>query len=223
MTHPLRTTVEDFVAGLKSLERDVISKERIAEFMDASRLSAAALAPYAYFSDHYYTRNLIHRDGLFELMVIAWRPGQKTPVHTHNGQLGWMDVPQGEVEVHNYKYVDCNAPENQNVIGIDCTGGATRIHLDPLETLHCAEGGAISTVDKIQTIHQIENRDPAKAGAISLHLYSLPFDSCITFDLEHQRCYRKTLSYYSRYGKIVEVEVEASPRRLPSQLPVLPR
>ena len=218
MTHPLRTTVEDFVAGLKALERDVISKERVRDFVDATRLSAEALKPYTFFNDRYYTRNLVHRDGLFELMVIAWLPGQKTPVHTHNGQLGWMDVPQGEVVVHNYKYLDCNAPENQNVVGIDCAGGATRIHLEPQETLSCAEGGAIATVDKIQTIHQIENRDSAKAGALSLHLYSLPFDSCITFDLQNQRCYRKTLQYYSRYGKIVEVEVEGTP----PPAPVLP-
>ncbi len=42
---------------------------------------------------------------------------------------------------------------------------------------------------------------------VGLHVYSMPFDSCIAFDLEKQRCFRKTLSYYSRYGK-VEVEAE---------------
>ena len=50
-------------------------------------------------------------------------------------------------------------------------------------------------------------RDAAKAGCVSLHIYSLPIDSCVAFDLKNQRCFRRTFSYYSQYGK-VEIEVE---------------
>jgi len=209
MTHPLRTTVDDFVEGLKNFERaeDHITTERVRTYVDSMRLSAKELEPFVYFRDDFYTRNLVYRDPLFEVMVICWKPGQKTAIHTHNGQLGWMSIPQGEVEVHNYKYVTCNAPENQNVVGMDCLGGATHIELDRLSTHVCSEFAPIYTVDKLQTIHQIENRDPASAGVVSLHVYSTPFDSCIAFDLEKQRCFRRTLHYYSRYGK-VEIEAE---------------
>ncbi len=208
MSHPLRTTVDDLVEGLKRIEAHLITKEGVREYLDATRLSADALRPYSFFRDDYYTRNLIYRDPRFEVMTICWRPGQKTAVHTHNGQLGWMDIAQGELAVHNYKYLACNAPENQNVVGIDCLGGATRIELERCASEHCHVDGGISTVDKLQTIHQIENTDPAQAGSISLHIYSLPIDSCIAFDLGQQRCYRRTLRFFSRYGK-VELEVEA--------------
>jgi cysteine dioxygenase len=57
-------------------------------------------------------------------------------------------------------------------------------------------------VDKLQTIHQIENA--GTTGCISLHVYSKPFDSCIAFDLEKQRCYRRSLSYFSKDGARVE-------------------
>ncbi len=210
MSHPLRTTVEDLVEGLKRFEQHLITKEAVREFMDATKLSAEALRPYSFFRDDYYTRNLIYRDPLFEVMTICWKPGQKTAVHTHNGQLGWMAIGQGQVAVHNYKYIGCNAPENQNVVGLDCLGGATHIELDRCNTETCVAGGPVSTVDKLQTIHQIENTDPARAGCISLHVYSLPIESCIAFDLDQQHCYRRTLTYYSRYGK-VELEVEAKP------------
>src|SRR5438046_8608781 len=89
MPHPLKTTVDDFVEGLKGFERDYITQERVRDFMDAHHLSADELAKYSYFRDDYYTRNLIYRDPLFEVMVICWKAGQKTAVHTHNGQLGW--------------------------------------------------------------------------------------------------------------------------------------
>ena len=205
MTHALRTTVEDFIEGLKSFEHELISKDAIARYCDTQRLSAEALQPYTFFRDEYYTRNLIYRDDLFEVMVICWKAGQKTTVHTHNGQLGWMDMAQGQVMVHNYHYLSCDAPENQNVVGIDCLGGATHIELERMGTIAAVERGPIVTVDKLQTIHQIENMENTKAGAVSLHVYSRPIDSCVAFDVEHQRCWRRNLSYYSRNGRI-EVE-----------------
>ena len=210
MSHPLRTTLEDLVEGLKKFEQHLITKDAVRGFLEATPISSEAVRPYAFFRDDFYTRNLIYRDNLFEVMTICWKPGQKTAVHTHNGQLGWMSIPQGQVAVHNYKYLACNAPENQNVVGIDCLGGATHIELERSATETCAADGHVSTVDKLQTIHQIENTDPAQAGVISLHIYSLPIDSCIAFDLKEQHCYRRTLSYFSRYGK-VEIEVPAKP------------
>lgn len=219
MTNALSTTVEDFIHGLKSFERDVISKDAVARYCDSMRLSADALKPYAYFRDDMYTRNLVYRDDLFEVMVICWRPGQKTTVHTHNGQLGWMDMPQGEVQIHNFQYHGCNAAENQNVVGMDCLAGATQIDLELKGTVTSYQNGPIYTVDKLHTIHQIENADNAKAGALSLHIYSLPIDSCVAFDLEHQRCFRRSLAYYSRNGKI-DVESLESPSKTYS-LPIL--
>jgi cysteine dioxygenase len=209
MPHALRATIEDFVEGLKSFEREMITKDAVRSYMEQVHLSAAALKPYTFFRDSYYTRNLIYRDNLFEVMAICWKPGQKTVIHTHDGQLGWMTVPQGEVAVHNYKYFTCNKPENQNVVGHDCLAGATHIELDRLQTEVVADSSPIYCVDKFQTIHQIENMDKSDVGVVSLHVYSLPIESCVAFDLEHQRCSRKTLSFYSRYGK-VELETDAA-------------
>jgi cysteine dioxygenase len=201
-THPLRTSVGDFVAGLKELERDYITKDRIAEYMAATPLRAEALKDYVWWRDSFYTRNLIYRDELFEVMTICWSPRQKTAIHTHNGQLGWMTVAQGEVWTHEFHHTRCNAPENQNVVNIDCLGGATELQIDKVGTVVCAEGTGMVTVDKLQTIHQIENA--GTTGCLSLHVYSKPFDSCIAFDLEKQRCYRRQLSYFSKDRRRIE-------------------
>jgi cysteine dioxygenase len=45
-----------------------------------------------------------------------------------------------------------------------------------------------------------------KEPALSLHIYSRPIDSCVAFDLEHRRCYRRQLSFYSRDGEVVVTE-----------------
>ena len=201
-SNPLRTSVEDFVQGLRGLEADLITKDGIAAYMASTPLAPEALNGYVYWRDSIYTRNLIYRDDLFEVMAICWAPGQKTAIHTHNGQLGWMTVAQGEVLTHEFHHTACNKPENQNVVGIDCLGGATELQIDKLRTISCAEGTGMVTVDKLQTIHQIENA--GTVGCVSLHVYSKPFDSCIAFDLEKQRCYRRQLSYFSKGGELVD-------------------
>jgi cysteine dioxygenase len=207
MLSPVRTTVEDLVANLVSLKRDHITSDVVSRCVAATPIPVEALKDYIWWRDEFYTRNLIYRDELFEVMTICWKPGQKTAIHTHNGQLGWMTVPQGEVVVENYHHERCNAPENQNVVNIDCLGGATEIHLEKIGSLQCNESSGLAIVDKLQSIHRIVNTDKADAGCVSLHIYSKPFDSCIAFDLEHQRCFRRVLSYFSRFGKL---EAEAA-------------
>lgn len=202
-THPLRTSVRDMVEGLCALEQEPITKSRVREFLAGCPITAKALSAYTLWREGAYTRNLIYRDGLFEVMVICWGPGQKTPVHTHNGQLGWMIVVQGEILTHHYRYVRCSAPENQNVIGMDCLAGAHHVELERLETVSCVNDGHILTVDKLQTIHQIENTDPARAGCVSLHVYSKPINSCVAFDLEKHLCWRRSLRFYSSDGIIL--------------------
>jgi cysteine dioxygenase len=210
MAHPLRTSVEDLIEGLKSFERDYITADSISKFMDAHRLGVDELRKYTFFREDYYTRNLIFRDDKFEVMCICWKPGQRTVIHSHNGALGWMILPQGEVAVHDYKYVTCDHPERQNVVGIDCLAGGHEIQLDRTGSVHVLDGSPIYQVDKLHTIHQIENVDKSNVGVVSLHIYSPPIDSCVSYDLEKHRCSRKTLKYYSRYGE-VEVEAETTP------------
>ena len=66
-----------------------------------------------------------------------------------------------------------------------------------------ASVGAITTVDREETIHQIANLETFGEPAISLHVYSKPIDSCVVYDLENETCSRVQLSYYSDRGKIL--------------------
>ena len=134
-------------------------------------------------------------------MAVCWSPGQRTVIHTHNGQLGWMSVESGALAVINYKWLGCNASDNQNVVGMDCLAGATELDLDRREVQECFPDGPVNTVDKVQTIHQVvvQGTEPV----ISLHVYSRPIESCVAFDLEKHTCYRRELSFYSKYGQVV--------------------
>jgi len=193
--------VGDFVATLQAFEKEPITRDRVLNLCLETEVDRASLERFSFFRPEAYTRNLIYRDDQIEVMAVCWSRGQRTPIHTHNGQLGWMAVSQGAVAVINYKWLGCNAPENQNVAGMDCLAGATELDLERRDVQECYPGGPINTVDKVQTIHQVVVQ--GKEPALSLHIYSRPIDSCVAFDLANRRCYRRQLSFYSRYGDVV--------------------
>ena len=100
-----------------------------------------------------------------------------------------------ELLVENHRKLDCNRPENQQVVGMDCLAGATRIEMKHLGSELCVPGGPLNTVDKRQTIHRIKNLAEWNEPAVSIHVYSRPIDSCVVFDLDAQRCFRRDLKY----------------------------
>src|SRR6187401_324757 len=124
---PRTRRVEDFVKLLREFTPETLSSAAVLERCQDTDLEDASLAPYVHWNDALYTRNLIYRDELFEVMAVCWQKGQKTVLHTHNGQLGWMLVNRGIAEVTNFKWQGCNASEGQNLNGLDCIAGATEI------------------------------------------------------------------------------------------------
>ena len=191
-------SIDDFVEHLRTTEAGLITRDNILDLCESVQISDASLAPYVYFDDGFYTRNLVYRDALFEIMAICWEAGQRTAVHTHNGQLCWMIPQRGNLKVIDYKWIGCDHPENQNVVGLDCLAGSDGINLDRIREVDACTGGPVLTADKLQTIHQLFNLDER---SVSIHVYSRPIDSCVAFDMEHHRCYRRNLSYFSKFGE----------------------
>jgi Cysteine dioxygenase type I len=210
-------SISDLVSTLRSFEEAPITRNRVLECLQETSIDRRSLEPYVHFRPDAYTRNLIYSDAMIEVMAVCWSPGQRTVIHTHNGQLGWMSVEEGGLAVINYKWLGCNAADNQNVSGIDCLAGATELDLDRREVQECYPGGPINTVDKVQTIHQVVVQ--GKEPVVSLHVYSRPIDSCVAFDLERRLCYRRQLSFYSRYGQVVvrEGDLGTEPISSPSR------
>jgi cysteine dioxygenase len=192
---PAPVSAEQFVDGIRQLSEGLITKQKIYDYLVAYEIRPEDLERYKLWLPERHTRNKIFRNDMIEVMLICWPIGAVTPLHTHNGQLGWMTLIEGKLLVENYRKLDCNRPENQQVVGMDCLAGATKIDMEHLENELAIPGGPLNTVDKTQTIHRIRNLAEWNEGAVSMHVYSRPIDSCVVFDMDAQRCYRRDLKY----------------------------
>ena len=192
---PAPVPAEQFIDGIRALSEGLITKQKIYDYLVTYEIAPADLERYKKWLPDRHTRNKVFRNDMIEVMVICWPAGTVTPLHTHNGQLGWMTMIEGKLRVENYRKVDCNRPENQQVVGLDCLAGATRIEMEHLNDELAVPGGPLNTVDKTQTIHRILNLAEWKQPAVSVHVYSRPIDSCVVFDMDAQRCYRRDLKY----------------------------
>jgi len=201
--HPLKSRVGDFVAALKALEQEPITPARVSQFMAQVQLSPEALAPYLLWKPDVYTRNLIYRDDCFEILALCWLPGQRTPIHSHNGQLGWVTVVQGELACRDYRFVRSPFAKTKAPTGACVASGGRPVEVELLGSTSFAADGAVAVVDRRQTTHRIENLETSCHGTVSLHVYSKPIDSCVLFDEASRCCERQRLQYHSANGAIL--------------------
>ncbi|MFT7677217.1 MAG: cysteine dioxygenase [Planctomycetota bacterium] len=136
---------------------------------------------YQTWSDAGYTRNLVHRCGEFELLLLCWDKGQASPIHDHSGQNCWMAVLEGTLEEAHF--VDGEP-------GSGLASGRVR----------SLGAGEVAFIQDEIAWHRI--RPLGDSRSISLHLYANPIDSCRIFDDVSGEPCSIDLGYHSVRGEV---------------------
>jgi cysteine dioxygenase len=183
-------SIEDFVSGLRKLnEDDFTGVSGTLQYLTANSVDAESLQPFLFWEAQHYTRNLIDKTDLYELLAICWEVGMGSSIHNHKGQNCWMAAPIGRLAVQNYR-----------VLSEDLATQCCEIVPTNLVEITTARPVA---VDPLNPVHDVRNLREWGARAVSLHVYSRPFNSCIVYSVEQQRCGEIGLNYTSMYGKLV--------------------
>ncbi len=118
------------------------------------------LRPYRSFKPGTYSRHRVVRSPFAELLVLCWKPGQRTPIHDHNGSYGAVRVCEGVM-------------------------WETSFMLDDERRLyyHSARAWAPgeTTAADVPDIHQIGNPDISGQDLVTLHLYAPPLGVLNTY------------------------------------------
>ena len=181
-------SIQDFVSELRKFpEKAFLGTAAIEQFLKNLPVEPETLLPYLTWDRQHYTRNLIDKTPMYELMAICWEIGQASSVHNHRDQNCWMAVPTGRLLVENY-----------HLVSQDIEKGICRLVTTDTVEMNASHPCAVDPADPV---HRVYNPREFNQRAVSLHIYSRPFDSCVVYSPEQGTCGEIKLRYTTEYGK----------------------
>jgi cysteine dioxygenase len=179
--------IDDFITELRKFPESAFDQtEQVRQFLKDFPLNPDSLGPYLTWDRQHYTRNLIDKTALYELIAICWEVGQVSSVHNHRDQNCWMAVPMGRLLVENYRVI------HQDIAGGKCSIQSTET-IEMNVSHPCA-------VDPLEPVHRVINPREFNQRAVSVHVYSRPFDTCVVYSPEQGTCGEIQLHYTTEYG-----------------------
>jgi cysteine dioxygenase len=113
------------------------------------------IAPYIQFTDNHYARNLLYKMPSFEVLVLCWRPGQRSPIHDHGSSICTVYTIDGVLSADNYKKT-----------------AAGHVRADYSEDF---KPGSVLSIQTSE-IHQVSNLQDS-TDLVSLHFYLAPLEN----------------------------------------------
>jgi Cysteine dioxygenase type I len=181
-------SIQDFVGELHKFPQPAFDKTQpLLSFLQHNSVLPETLTPYLTWDRQHYTRNLIDKTPLYELIAICWEVGQISSVHNHRDQNCWMSVPIGRLLVENF-----------HLVSQDIEHGKSQ--LTPTDTVEMNANHPCA-VDPADPVHRVVNPKRFGERAVSLHIYSRPFDTCVVYSPEQSTCGVIKLHYTTMFGK----------------------
>jgi len=146
---PVLGPLVEFLDGLT--ERP--SLDRLAAQLAATAVTLDAVRDYAVFDAQQYRRNLVAHGPWYDLLLLCWKSGQRSPIHDHAQSVCAFKVLTGVCSETVYGFAPCG-------------------QVYPLHTEHRLAGSIVATQDA--DTHQVSNLQPAPQNLVTLHIYSPP-------------------------------------------------
>jgi len=142
--------------------KSVPSLVEINQLIARTTFDASEVGAYLGFKTGNYSRHRVMKTEFVEMLVLCWKPGQRTPIHDHNGSHGAVFVQRGILWETIFDY-DAE------------TGLGYKSHRE-LRT-----GGL--TGSEIPDIHQLGNPDVSGCDLVTIHIYAPPLGVLKTYKL----------------------------------------
>lgn len=185
-----KVSIHNLISGLCEIPEEEFVCDNVYEFLSANPIETDSISPYVFWSDKFYTRNLVYKNDQFELMAICWERGQVSRVHNHAEQRCWMTVPVGRLKGQNFAVKEID----------ESRGYCKLVETDTFELSECLA----AKVELEEPIHQILNLAEFDERAISIHIYSKPFDTCVSYCRDTDTFKTVNLCYTSVDGDLCD-------------------
>lgn len=183
--------ISEWVKNLAAIPDSDFTLENVQDYILHHAIRPETLNPYLFFSKGGYTRNLIYKNDVFECMSICWEVGQFSRIHNHRDQNCWMSAPIGRLKVQNFR-VEGKHSEDEHCGTCD---------LIPTD-IYVMDAGHPAYVNPLEPVHQVLNLSEYNQRAVSIHVYSKPFDMCEVYYRDKGTYADVPLHYTSEYGRL---------------------
>ena len=183
-----KVSVDKLIEGLNEIPDEKFTCDDVYGFLGKHPVDVDSIVKYFHWSPNFYTRNLIYKNDRYELMAICWEKGQVSRIHNHSEQQCWMMVPVGRLLGQNFTVVDID----------EKTGYCKLAEADTFELSECLA----AKVEAEEPVHQMLNLAEYDQRAVSLHIYSKPFDRCLSYCRDTDTFKEVQLHYTSISGKL---------------------
>ncbi len=184
--------ITDWVKNIAAIPEREFTFENVQDYILRHSVRPETIDKYLFFSKGNYTRNLIFKNDVFECLTICWEIGQASRIHNHRDQNCWMSTPIGRLQVQNFLVDERDASHGT------CHIRPTGVY--EMDAAHPA------FVNPLEPVHQVLNLPAFNQRAVSIHVYSKPFDSCEIYQREKGAYCDVPLHYTSEYGKLNPAE-----------------
>lgn len=164
------------------------STEQVGEALADWRGATGAVSCHVRFDPERYQRHRLFRDDDVEVLLLCWEWGQATPIHDHDGQMGWFTVLQGGLVVHEFDRR--GGPDDLASLGPGAALGPGSVSLSSRQVYSVCAGSTVCEAAAPETIHRVGS---SNRRAVSLHVYARPLDSLLVFDDSAGSCRRVEL------------------------------
>ena len=181
-----KVAISELIDGLNVIRDEDFVCDNVYAYLSEHPVETGSIEKYFHWSPDFYTRNLIYKDDRYELMAVCWEPGQVSRVHDHSDQRCWMTVPLGQLTGRNFAVEEIDEPNRY------CKLRET----DSFQLSDCLT----AKVELEEPIHQVLNLSDERA--VSVHIYSKPFNKCISYCRDTDSFKEVDLHYTSIDGRL---------------------
>ncbi len=152
----------EYLDGLK--ERPPLAELRAR--VSGLRLQCDDVVEFIRFSELGYMRNLVRAGPWYNVLVLCWKNGQRSPIHDHAGSVCALRVLRGVL--------------TETVFEFTPNG-----HVKATLSRDYGPGVVVGTQDS--DLHQVSNLQPGTADLVTLHVYSPALELMGTYSLTDRK------------------------------------
>jgi cysteine dioxygenase len=158
-TEPRNHSFKSLVEKLCTL-REAPTFTDLSDWLFRAHVSPDDLRPFRFFKQGTYARHRVMRNQFVEMLILCWRPGQRTPIHDHNGSYGAVRVCEGVM------WETMFALDNER-----------KLYYQSAREWNTSEVTGADVPD----IHQLGNPEVSGQDLVTLHIYAPPLGVLNTY------------------------------------------